>query len=90
MGCLDYILKDNSAPAEYPIGILTTENRDVWAVARRHLLEAGNEKSLKLIDTALFNICLDEEEMNKDPYTMMRQYLHGDGKNRSVYHKRYK
>lgn len=82
MACLDYILKDNTAASEFPIGVLTTENRDIWAEARRHLIDAGNEKAIKLIDSALFNICLDEEEMNKDPLTMMEQYLHGDGKNR--------
>lgn len=82
MSCLDFILKDNQSPAEYAVGILTTENRNVWADARQHMIKAGNERFLHLVDSAVLNLVLDDEEMAGDPYKMVRHFLHGDGKNR--------
>lgn len=71
--------------AEVPLGILTTENRDVWAEARRHMCNHHeNENSLRMIDSALFNIVLDDEVVGSDPLTVVRHYLHGTGKNRYV------
>lgn len=82
LSCLDFILKDNQSPAEYAVGILTTENRNVWADARQHMIKAGNERFLHLVDSAVLNLVLDDEEMAGDPYKMVRHFLHGDGKNR--------
>lgn len=67
------------APA---VGALTSEQRDVWADARR-VLAAGpaNRAALDAIESASFVICLDDAA----PVTLeerARQYWHGDGANR--------
>ncbi|KAK5664662.1 Carnitine O-acetyltransferase mitochondrial [Batrachochytrium dendrobatidis] len=66
-----------------PIGALTTENRDVWASARKNLLAVSqtNKDSLEAIETASFVICLD----NTKPVTreeVSHACWHGDGCNR--------
>lgn len=76
------ILNDNVTQNEYPIGILTTLERNKWATIRHELVECGNEQVFKLIDSALFNVCLDDEDLKDDPYAVTRQFLHGDGQNR--------
>lgn len=75
-------MSDTRPPNEHPVGILTTQDRDVWASQRHHLLQIGNEKIIKLIDTALFNLVLDDETMDGDDKKVIRNFLHGDGKNR--------
>ncbi|KJZ78122.1 hypothetical protein HIM_02759 [Hirsutella minnesotensis 3608] len=65
------------------VGILTSENRDVWADARNVLLEASdkNKAALKEIESASFVVCLDDAA----PVTLeerAHQYWHGDGANR--------
>jgi carnitine O-palmitoyltransferase 2 len=82
LSCVDYILKDNSPAAEFPIGVLTSENRDVWAKARQELEAQGNGDVLNAIDTSIFNLALDDESMNNDRDKMLRHYLHADGTNR--------
>ncbi|XP_044765642.1 carnitine O-palmitoyltransferase 2, mitochondrial [Coccinella septempunctata] len=79
---LQAILNDNVTEAEYPIGPLTTLNRDKWATIRHELIDAGNESKIKLIDTALFHVCLDNEEVLGDPVRTTRQFLHADATNR--------
>lgn len=66
-------------PAEHPLGILTTENRDRWAEARQHLVDTRNEASLKTIDTALFCVSLDDEITHDPnaPIPMVQSMLHG-------------
>lgn len=82
LASLKYIL-DNSKPLnEFPIGVLTTLDRNEWATLRHNLTEMGNKKEIKLIDTALFNICLDEGVVGDDPIPLTRQFLHGDVLNR--------
>ncbi|KAI0160413.1 carnitine O-acetyltransferase [Xylariaceae sp. FL1272] len=65
------------------VGALTTENRDVWADARKILLDASpkNAAALEAIEAASFIVCLDDAS----PVTMeerAHQYWHGDGQNR--------
>lgn len=84
LGNMQHILNDNVEENEYPIGILTTLERNLWASIRHKLAENGNEKSLKLIDGALFNICFDNNEVGENPYDLTRNFLHGDGKNRYI------
>jgi carnitine O-acetyltransferase len=65
------------------VGILTSENRDVWTDAREILLKAhsSNASALKAIEAASFVVCLDDAS----PVTLeerARQYWHGDGANR--------
>jgi carnitine O-acetyltransferase len=65
------------------VGILTTENRDVWTEARAVLLGADpkNKKAMEAIESASFVVCLDDAS----PVTLeerAHQYWHGDGANR--------
>jgi carnitine O-acetyltransferase len=73
----------NRAERSAPVGILTTENRDIWTDARAVLLDAhsSNAESLKAIESAAFIVCLDDAA----PVTLeerAHQYWHGDGSNR--------
>lgn len=78
---LKYILSDTAPVPSFPLGFLTTENRDVWASLRDRLVAAGNAEALKKIDTALFCLCLDEERL-KDHIHASHNMLHGNGYNR--------
>lgn len=65
-------------PAEYPIGILTTENRDTWAGVRQHLIDTQNESALKTVDTALFCVALDDQQNDPSTYVpIVQNLLHG-------------
>ncbi|XP_552786.3 carnitine O-palmitoyltransferase 2, mitochondrial [Anopheles gambiae] len=78
------VLKDAKAPAADPLGLLTTENRDTWATARTHLTQLGtNARSLELVDSALFCICLDDSTIEPENLIpAIREFLFGDGTNR--------
>lgn len=82
MACLKYILDDTTPPAEHPIGVLTTENRNTWAKARQHLENIGNVDVLSLIDSGIFTLCFDDVEIAGDLYLLLRHFLHSDGQNR--------
>lgn len=65
---LQAIINDSTATpiqeaAKYAMGILTTENRKVWAglrdVLTRDGSESNNSECLSLVDRALFVLCLD-------------------------------
>ncbi|PHH72766.1 hypothetical protein CDD83_4880 [Cordyceps sp. RAO-2017] len=65
------------------VGILTSQNRDIWADARSVLIQAGqrNAAVLEAIESSSFIICLDDAA----PVTLeerARRYWHGDGTNR--------
>ncbi|XP_026098874.1 carnitine O-palmitoyltransferase 2, mitochondrial [Carassius auratus] len=78
---LKYILTDPTQAPAFPLGVLTSENRDTWAGLRQKLLDTGNGEALHLVDTALFCLCLDEEVM-RDHIHISHNMLHGDGCNR--------
>lgn len=66
-----------------PVGVLTSENRDIWTEAREILLKAHptNAKSMREVEAASFVVCLDDAS----PVTLKErahQYWHGDGENR--------
>ncbi|XP_045768548.1 carnitine O-palmitoyltransferase 2, mitochondrial [Maniola jurtina] len=79
-GNLAQILKDNSK-ADFPLGVLTTQNRDEWANQRTHLEETGNKEALHKIDTAIFNLVLDDVCINDNKHKLLAHYLHTDGSN---------
>jgi len=79
--CLDYIQKDAVAPAQHPIGFLTSENRDRWAAARQ-LLVQDNREQIEAIDSALFNLVLDDVSTGEDRQKITKTFLHGNGANR--------
>lgn len=65
------------------VGILTTENRDIWTEARKTLIDANaaNRAALETIESSSFVVCLDDAT----PVTLeerAHQYWHGDGSNR--------
>ncbi|CAL4150213.1 unnamed protein product, partial [Meganyctiphanes norvegica] len=80
--CVAHVAADNTPPPSNPVSILTSENRDVWAKARKELVAAGNEEVLNLIDTAAFNIVFDDTDTGMDPETIYRTFLYGNGANR--------
>ncbi|RDA87283.1 hypothetical protein CP532_1304 [Ophiocordyceps camponoti-leonardi (nom. inval.)] len=65
------------------VGLLTSENRDVWTDARSGLVQASpqNKAALEAIESCSFIVCLDDAS----PVTLeerAHQYWHGDGANR--------
>ena len=64
--------------AEVGVGVLTREDRDVWAGLRTALADhsAGNRRSLEDVETALFVVCLDHEEPTS-PAQRSQDLLHG-------------
>lgn len=79
---LKCIVEDPSPPPKFPVAALTTENRDTWANIRRVLqAEPGNEEALRLIDSAIFVLCLDDHGV-ESVADVTRTFLHGDGTNR--------
>ena len=81
--CLNYIQQDTIAPSQHPIGYLTSENRDTWAVARE-LLVKENRDQVDAIDSALFNLVLDDVHSENDAKKLAKIFLHGNGANRCV------
>ncbi|XP_044513580.1 carnitine O-palmitoyltransferase 2, mitochondrial-like [Gracilinanus agilis] len=75
------ILQDKETIAEYPLGYLTTENRNTWAAVREQLLKAGNEESIYKIDSAIFCLCLDSFRIQESSH-LSHSMLHGYGYNR--------
>ncbi|XP_035031628.2 carnitine O-palmitoyltransferase 2, mitochondrial [Hippoglossus stenolepis] len=78
---LQYILSDPTPAPAFPIGVLTSENRDVWAGVREKLIAAGNAEKLNRVDSAIFCLSLDDDSV-QDHSHLCRNMLHGDGCNR--------
>ncbi|KAM9324110.1 carnitine O-palmitoyltransferase 2, mitochondrial [Gastrophryne carolinensis] len=78
---LNYIQSDSSPVPEFPLGYLTSENRDRWAIVRQKLLDNGNHEALQKIDSAVFCLCLDDFPI-KDNIHLSHNMLHGSGLNR--------
>ncbi|XP_053549425.1 carnitine O-palmitoyltransferase 2, mitochondrial [Bombina bombina] len=78
---LQYILSDTSPAAEFPLGYLTSEERNTWALLRQKLLDNGNQDALKKVDSAVFCLCLDDFP-TKDPIHLSHNMLHGSSLNR--------
>lgn len=79
---LKFVLNDKSSSKapEFPLGVLTSENRDTWAAVREHLIDTHNESALDTIDSALFVLALDDEANYSadDPVPIVQNMLHGD------------
>ncbi|XP_067935231.1 carnitine O-palmitoyltransferase 2, mitochondrial-like [Watersipora subatra] len=78
---LKHILNDASEKPSHSLGWLTAQNRDVWANARQRLLDNGNESQLKMVDSALFALCLDSTH-SEDFSDLAKQFLCNDSFNR--------
>lgn len=63
------------------MGILTTESRRVWSNIRQHIYSQPNKQNwqnLKIIDSALFVLCLDDFEAEPhDPSSLLKLFLTG-------------
>lgn len=79
--CIRHILDSSVKEAEFPVGVLTSENRDVWADVRSKLIELGNNETLKAIDSSMYCIALDDID-SEDPDVMCPNFLHGNPMNR--------
>ncbi|GFY40144.1 carnitine O-palmitoyltransferase 2, mitochondrial [Trichonephila inaurata madagascariensis] len=79
---INYILSDTQTPPSHPISVLTTENRDTWAKARMHLEKLGNAEQLRLIDSAIFALALDDETLGNNLVKSAHHMLHGPVHNR--------
>ncbi|KFM61229.1 hypothetical protein X975_08773, partial [Stegodyphus mimosarum] len=79
---INYILSDARTPPSHPISFLTTENRDTWAEAREYLEKLGNAEQLKLIDSAIFVLALDDQSLGNDLVKSAHHMLHGPAYNR--------
>jgi hypothetical protein len=64
--------------AGLPLGLLTREDRDVWAGLRSRLERhsTNNRERLKEVDAALFVVCLDQQEPSS-PTQRSQDLLHG-------------
>lgn len=78
---LKYILSKATPVPDFPLGVLTSENRDVWANLRAKLEAAGNAENLRSVDSALFSLCLDDESF-RNLNDLSHNMLNGDGCNR--------
>ncbi|XP_056388167.1 carnitine O-palmitoyltransferase 2, mitochondrial [Hyla sarda] len=78
---LKHILSDSSPTSEFPLGYLTSENRNTWAQVRQKLIDQGNHDALKKIDSAVFCLCLDDFP-TRDHIHLSHNMLHGSGVNR--------
>ena len=63
---LHHILSDSRPPVQFPLASLTAERRDVWARLRKQLQAQGHGSALSLIESALFCLCLDHQDLKKD------------------------
>lgn len=81
--CLKTILSDSRPANEHPIGVLTSGNRDNWAKTRQHLLKIGNDNVVNKIDSAVFVLSIDDDDLLGENYNnMLRKFLHSNGTNR--------
>ncbi|XP_077309441.1 carnitine O-palmitoyltransferase 2, mitochondrial [Lithobates pipiens] len=78
---LNYILSDNAPAPEFPLGYLTSEDRNTWAIMRQKLIDNGNQEALHKVDSAVFCLCLDDFPV-KDRVHLSHNMLHGSASNR--------
>ncbi|XP_065830523.1 carnitine O-palmitoyltransferase 2, mitochondrial-like isoform X2 [Oscarella lobularis] len=73
-------ISEDRAPPAVPVSVLTSEERDTWAVARSEL-EATNKETLNQIDSAILLLCLDDDNVDKFE-DAVPSFLRGNGQNR--------
>ncbi|KAM4022060.1 carnitine O-palmitoyltransferase 2, mitochondrial [Anomaloglossus baeobatrachus] len=78
---LKHILSDSSPAPEFPLGYLTSDDRNTWALVRQKLNDNGNQEALRKVDSAVFCLCLDDFPI-KDHIHLSHNMLHGSGMNR--------
>ncbi|XP_073419730.1 carnitine O-palmitoyltransferase 2, mitochondrial isoform X2 [Dendrobates tinctorius] len=78
---LKHILSDSSPAPEFPLGYLTSDDRNTWALVRQKLHDNGNQEALRKVDSAVFCLCLDDFP-TRDHIHLSHNLLHGSGMNR--------
>uniref|UniRef100_UPI00358DFAF7 carnitine O-palmitoyltransferase 2, mitochondrial-like isoform X2 n=1 Tax=Myxine glutinosa TaxID=7769 RepID=UPI00358DFAF7 len=78
MANLHHILSESRLPVKFPVASLTAERRDVWARLRKKLQAQGHGSALSLIESALFCLCLDDQDLKENN----NQVLFGSGGDR--------
>ncbi|XP_069593990.1 carnitine O-palmitoyltransferase 2, mitochondrial [Ranitomeya imitator] len=78
---LKHILSDSSPAPEFPLGYLTSDDRNTWALVRQKLHDNGNQEALGKVDSAVFCLCLDDFP-TRDNIHLSHNMLHGSGMNR--------
>lgn len=80
---LDKIVEQADSSAAVPVGVLTSDNRDLWADNYKLLSESSpnNAAVLEDIQSSAFLLCLDDKRpVTREEYH--RVYWHGNGRNR--------
>ncbi|KAF1316257.1 Carnitine o-acetyltransferase, partial [Globisporangium splendens] len=72
---------DAAGSKESSVGVLSAENRDTWADARDELLRNGNEDALKVIESAVVIVNMDDYAPVSRT-EVAHALWHGDGRNR--------
>jgi carnitine O-acetyltransferase len=59
---IERVIQDAGSDSALSLGVLTSDNRDIWADARETLIAASseNEKALRAIESAMIVVCLDD------------------------------
>ena len=80
----DYEALDPQLSWKYPVGVLTTMDRDKWAATREDLIahHPGNAESVSAIDSAIMLLCLDDDEPQSLKESCDLLLHNGDGTNR--------
>ncbi|RCH98378.1 hypothetical protein CU098_007392 [Rhizopus stolonifer] len=81
---IDQVEQTPAEQRQAPVGLLTTEHRDIWGPIREEMeKDATNAKSLKNIDDSIFVFCLDDYSSPLDIDLSHRNIFHGrNGRNR--------
>ncbi|KAJ6525268.1 acyltransferase ChoActase/COT/CPT [Mycena vulgaris] len=80
---IERVIAQAGDTAATPVGVLTSDNRDIWTDARAALLAAapGNAASLEAIESAMIVICLDDTKPVTREEISTACWV-GDGRNR--------
>lgn len=90
MARFKYILSQDTKKTEYPVAVLTTENRDTWAKIRADFVSDGNGEALKTVDSALFVISLEDGQFEEaNAAGLFKQLLGACGYSRYVSYLRF-
>ncbi|KAJ1965553.1 Carnitine O-acetyltransferase mitochondrial [Dipsacomyces acuminosporus] len=80
---LDKIVEQADSNVAVPVGVLTSDNRDLWTDNRKILVEASpkNVETLEKLQSSALLLCLDSERpVTREEFH--RVYWHGNGRNR--------
>ncbi|KAJ2725477.1 Carnitine O-acetyltransferase mitochondrial [Coemansia sp. Benny D115] len=80
---LDRIVAAADSTAAVPVGVMTSDNRDLWAANYQLLRDAApeNAATLERLQSAAFLVCLDDSRpVTREEYH--RVFWHGNGSNR--------